>query len=414
MGIQPSHVLSRHTRTVRLAVSSMIILLVLAACRGSDTNQREVPRIPTFTSPPTPPLVVWHSYTGTDATILASIIREFEISSPGTVVESVFVSSSEFNASLEEAIWSGAGPDVVLLPTTGFYALVQTGLLQPIPETLYDAATSVITRSIATSATVENIIYGIPFAASYASLYFNRDQVEAPAEGFEMLLDQAILYGLLIKPSFSTVSGFLFSAGNQLMDDTGQRLVSLPILTNYLGELSLLTEQNGVVFSGNGTAFRSGEAGIYFGTTSEYEQLHSAMGEQLGIAPPPRLRGQAWSTLLDTHAAFLGLNATQTAVAQATDFIMFLLSPNSQAQLVTAENLAPVSPGESVASDLRIAWIVTIEHGTPPPILPVYSQVWLPAFQTALADILLHGAEPAETAERLLETLDESVAEPPN
>lgn len=387
-------------KVVRCMCVGWLIVGLLAACAGDGGDEDNAPQGPS-SSPiafASPPLLIWHPFSGAGQDALEQIRLDFEVAHPQIDVVLQAFDPATLRNEFAGAVRAGAGPDVLLGPADWMVSLTQEGHLRPVSPELFERITSHMNRSAAFAGEIGSDLYGIPVTAQVATLYTNKALVDFPPTTYADLLDQAPTLGMLITPSFSALGGLYLSGGRSLIDGRARVLMTEVDLTGFLAKVKQLAETPGVTFSTDYAPFLGGEVGLLLASSNDYPALAEALGGDLEVAVLPQIQPDPWQPLIDLQFAMQSINTTTEGEANADEFVVFLTAPAAQLTWFQHTGLAPVNTADLGDAALRLGWGQSMLFGVPAPLVPEYDAVMRPALDDAVRAVAAGERDPASAA----------------
>lgn len=398
-------------RRLMVPICLLVLLGLLAACASGDAS-KESPPTPTLLAavPPTLPaetlhLVIWHSYQDPAGDALAQMQAAFTAAYPTIQLEIVHFDPASLLDEYRSAVDAGAGPDLLLGPAHWIPLLSSEGRIEAVKQNAFAPLVASLTEPLAAATQIGESAFGVPFCAEFGVLYYNRAAVLAPPEMFDELFTQAETHGLLIPPTFLSTAGFYLARSQALMDQAGRVTVDPATLEAYLSDLKKLTERPGITFSSDVGVFTGGSAALMFGSSQDYQALAAALGNNLGVAPLPRLPAQPMPTLITLQVAMQNINSTTGSVVASREFFAFFVSAEAQHIWFETTHRAPVNTLGISDERLRVAWGQMLAQGVIAPITPMFESGLLPVLDEAVRTITLDKGEPAAAAMQALGAL---------
>ena len=376
--------------------------LLLSAC---GTPQEETPPSPTPIPTATPAprtLVVWHPFSGEEAQALEHMRLNFEAQYPHIDVQLRAYPAAELFDAFVAAAEAGGGPDMLLGPATWAGTLAEQGWLAPVPWDTYDTLADFIPQALIYATQLGEDAFGVPFSAEFATLYFNRALMPEAPQTYTELQTQARAVGLLVAPNFAATSGLYFQDNGP--DALGRAWLTQAGAEAYLARVQQLSEQRGVTFAEEWELFTAGQVGMLLASSEAYTALHEALGDELGVAPPPMLMPHPWRALARSTVAMQSINATRAAQEASELFWRYLLTAEAGALWFERTGHVPVNV-TALPAPLYNAWQRTLDDAITLPPYREAAQTELLALDAAVRAVTLEGVPPAAAAEALMEAL---------
>jgi ABC-type glycerol-3-phosphate transport system substrate-binding protein len=398
-----------------LQIALLGTLLVASGCAG-ENNAASPPSIQDTPATNTPaalqPLLIWHSFGGTERDVLEQIRLDFEVANPSIDVQLEFVDQTVLLDKYKAAVLAGGGPDLLFGPAAWVPVLKTQGFIQPIGRSAFDVLTPNLPEAVARAVFIDGVPYGVAYSTEFDTLYFNHALIQVPPYAFDDLMSQAASLGLLVTPTFMATSGLYLTAGGLLMDEAAYTQVSQSTLEGFLTQLKTLAASEGVTFTSDEAAFVQGKAGMLIASSADYPALKAALGADLGTWSFPLLTPNPWQTLITVRPIMQNLNSTAEAITAGSLFVRHLTKASTQRTWFEKTGQTPVNPAELADSDLSTAWGQTLEWGFAAPLPDSFQTVMLPALDAAVRAVTLEGKDPAATAADVVQTLQRQLGTP--
>ncbi|MEM7130077.1 MAG: extracellular solute-binding protein [Chloroflexota bacterium] len=264
-----------------LLIISLVFTLV--GCSNSSRSQRADAEL-------NGALLVWHNWPEPESQLIEHFLDEFMKIHPRVNIASEFVSGEELNELYAQQMASGLGPDLLIGPELSIvYDLVRQDLLLDLSTT--DFATTTLQLQAIKALTLDDHLYGIPFAAYTNVLYYDRKIVDEPAFAMTDLLTAAENdLKVAIPTDFYYAYWGIRNFGGQLVDTNGNVLADDGFV-KWLEWLSLAQKEGLYLSSNYGELLRffaEGNAAYFIGDSSELPYLQEVLGEdRVGVARLP-------------------------------------------------------------------------------------------------------------------------------
>ena len=184
--------------------------------------------VPTATPQPTieGKLVLWHSWSGTEADALNEILLAAQTRYPNLTVDTLFVGYADLAQSYADAVLAGGGPDLMLGPNWWLGDFVAAGVAEPLDEMMTPELREAYWPAALDNFRWHGALYGLPTNVELVSLFYNRalaDETRLPATTDDLitLANENPVYGSGLYVSLYHVYWGLPAYGAALLDDAG-------------------------------------------------------------------------------------------------------------------------------------------------------------------------------------------------
>ena len=172
-------------RTRSPIVGIVLVLAILGVLPGLGTAAQDEVE-----------LRVWDQFTGPESEVVDQIYEAFTEQNPNVTIERESYGTDEMRQTLNTALASGTGPDVILYDPGPGYAgiLVDAGLLSPLDDLADQYGWRDRIAEVALQgATIDGQLYGLPLTNDIIGLYYNQTLIEQEGltvpETVEQLVD---------------------------------------------------------------------------------------------------------------------------------------------------------------------------------------------------------------------------------
>ena len=348
-------------------INFLLFLALLVALAGC-TNQAQTPIAPTAAPvAAAPTLVLWHGWSGVARQALTRLVDRYNQAHPEGRVFAQPMPLANLASDLRAAASAGAGPHLVLIPSGWLGGLAADETLLPLNTLLSDAeraATIPAALGAAQASGLDGNLqpYGQPITFDTLALFYNRQNVLRPPESTADLLSIARglseptatppRWGLALNLSVETAIPYLYAFDGRLFDDQGQlvlgdagragteRWLEWTAAMNADGQLLARPYKSVEV----DRSLKSGQALMTFGWAHQMAEFRQLWGEQLGVAPLPRLSETDRAAAPWLQSDVLALNARISPADQqaAVEFLRYMAGDEAQRELLAA-GLQPAS-----------------------------------------------------------------------
>ncbi|MBX3012694.1 MAG: extracellular solute-binding protein [Caldilineaceae bacterium] len=338
-------------------VTLALLLLLLTAC--SSSNQQPSSALQGR-------ILLWHTWTGREAAVLADVLTRFRAIQPGiTVKQQVFTSTDEMLRQFAISADAGLGPDLMLAPSQWIRPLHDAQLIDEVGSVLEETTLARYLPTSLTAVTYQDGLYGIPLALDTMVLYYDRTLVEKPAATLNELLAVATS-GQLVEMSttFSDAFWGIQAFGGQLFDTEQRVILDRGGFTNWLAWLKDARTVPAMIMETNRTSllrrFQAGNIAYYVGSTSEYGSILASRGYTATAAVTGSIAVTDAAAIGPIGVALLPTGPTGSAAAPLLQVQAFLFSHvSSDKQRAMALALAQfASNAEQQTSLMRGAGVI--------------------------------------------------------
>ncbi|MBC8162055.1 MAG: extracellular solute-binding protein [Roseiflexaceae bacterium] len=352
--------------TISPAIRWMLLALtlLLAACTGQAGPQLAPTAAPLNE---TTTLILWHGWSGAPRQALNRLVDRFNMATPQARVFAQPMPLASMSADLRAAAAAGTGPHVVLLPSGWLGGLAADAALLPLNELISADALAALIPAAAGSALVsgsdgEQQPYGQPISFDTLALFYNRQNIlRAPettadlltiARGLSEPTATPARWGFAISLSVENTIPYLYAFDGRLYDDQGALTLDdqgRAGAERWLGWIAAMNADQQILARPSSSVavdrgLKSNQALMTFGWAHQLSEYQQLWGDQLGVAPLPRLSetnnaAQPW-----LQSEVLALNARIGPAEQraAALFLNFMSSDEAQRELLAA-GLQPAS-----------------------------------------------------------------------
>lgn len=329
-------------------------------------------------------LRVWDQFTGPENDVIEAVYDAFEAANPGVTVEREVVTDQQMRQTVNVALASGTGPDVVYYAPGPAYAgvLADAGAIIPLDDLAEEYGwTERVAGAALDQARIDGVLYGLPLEIDLIGMYANRTLLDQ--EGWEIpeTIDELVTFCQTAKeagyvpmafsnnPGWSAFHQFTFTSNNmigpeameallfdhegrwdspeqiQAIDDFFIKLRDAGCFSDDVNALSY-DDGNGLFFSGQSLLHSTGSWLL-----SDIEE--NMPDSEIEFVPFPALdggQGRFWNSGLGSNWVISANSAHQTEAANLLDF---MISPES-AKIWAEQGNTPL-PVVLDTSDLEVS-----------------------------------------------------------
>lgn len=373
-------------------------LLVLSACTGSMAPSTGVPTAAPVSSERAT-LLLWHGWSGRERQVLGRLVEQFNRSSTSGRVILQSVPLATLANDFRSAVASGSGPHFILMPNTWIGTLAESETLLPLDEAIPADDLAALLPAARTGATFTRTngnpqLYGLPIRFDTLALFYNAgnllrppattDELLAAARGLSNVEVEPPTWGMAVNLSLDTTLGYLYAFGGRVFDDQGslalgrggrtgteQWLAWVQVL--HTDERLLAHPESSIAVD---RAIQNNRAFMTIDWSYQIQVYRNLWGEQLGVAPLPRLSATGQLPQPYVRSDVLAVNARIGSIERdaAQEFLAFMISSAAQSQFV-AYDLQPSRislplDGDSPQLVAARAFRSQAERGLPMPNAP--------------------------------------------
>jgi maltose-binding protein MalE len=389
----------RWRRNTTWSILLALLALVGAGCAPATNptpQPSELPASPTAAPSPSPPatlvLTVWHSWGAEEEQVFRDIIASYQALHPGVAIRLQQVPVERIVDEYEEAVLSGAGPDLLAGRSDWIGRLGQQQIIVPLGEIMPHAYWEGFYPFALTGVESNGYRYAVPYACETVALYYNREYVGEPPTTTTQLLDLAATWtspeqaGLAFPLTFYNTVGYLYAFGGGLLDEAGRPTVDTGEVRVWLSWLQWVRGSPGVVAADSygqaDTLFKAGAVAMLVNGSWVLSDYLDALGhDRLGVAPLPMLdETRAWPA---PYVGYQVLMVNPVRLVEhpqpVLDLVQYLGGPEAQKELAVGVNALPTWQHIDLANaPLLAAFVQQAELGRPRPVSSREQLLWDP------------------------------------
>lgn len=366
------------------------------ACRVQRNDAPKISSVPTIVASDSNvgPLLLWHGWSGGDRQALGRLVEQYnrQQSDGRIVLQSVPLAS--FAAELRAAVAAGSGPHVILIPNTWIGGLADAGVLLPLDDLIPAQETDMLLPVTLAGAQARDAdgalrLYGAPVRFDTLALYYNAANLTVPPTDTATMLvvgrglsdpeAQPPIWGLALNLSHDNMIGYLYAFDGRIFSDEGHVALGTTGRAGaerWLSWLIALQNDPRILARSESSILvdrevKDGRAIMTFGWAHQIGVYRDLWGEQVGVAPLPRLSETGLAPRPYVRADVLAINhlaGTSERVAAAR-FIRFMISEEAQSVLLQS-NMQPASralalTGNSLQESVARIFRAQAEQGIP-------------------------------------------------
>lgn len=345
-------------------------------------------------------LTVWHSWQGADEELLNRWIENY---SDTATVTLRFVYSDDLKSTYDEAVASGAGPDLVLGSADWVNDLKSNQHALALNDVL---ATNALASNLSANVWwslmgVDGEYYGIPISLDGVSLYYNRALLaddEVPMT-FDEMLELGVErtgngnVGLIFDRGYYLTAGMYLALGGDLVDlATGANLWNTNGAAARFLELHReMFQASDEIYGGSAARFTAGEVAMIIEGSWRLADFKAALGDRLGVALLPNIDGDPWRPYVNIQGLYVNPDGKVDAALAFAAYVTTL--DNLMLGYDIAGHIPPVEVG--VLSDPYINnFVAQFGYGVPLP-----SATWMTAYMSNIDAAIVAATEGGQTPE---------------
>ena len=354
-------------------------------------------------------ITVWHPFVGGKAEGVQFAADSYMELNPNITINTKFIAYDELLFTYQDAFVAEQAPDFFIGADDWGPELDLEEMLAPLTGINTDELNQ---ASIATGI-YQGYQIGIPYSLEGVVLYRNTAIQTAPAATYEELVEKAELattenvYGALLETGSLYSLAHLNALGGSLMTNDGLPTFNSPEAVAWIDMLVKFTELGAESwYSDNDLIkFKTGEAGWIIGGTWNYNELSTALGENLAVDEwPGSMSGYVMADMIY-------LNPTSSTMQRkvAKEFIQYLVAKDSQtaASLFNADFVPvnmTVEPVNQHTKDIMNA----LAGGTSWIAKPEMDEYWGP-IETIIRSVLEDGIDPLIALQMGLDIINDTI-----
>jgi ABC-type glycerol-3-phosphate transport system substrate-binding protein len=305
-------------------------------------------------------LYLWHAWPNPEQRVLNGLVEAFNRANPGIRVIPQVRPVATLVSDMQVAISEGRGPHLVLLQSHALGSLAEEGGLLPLDDQLspndLQRILPVALGSAQLTTNDDAQLYGIPLTFDTLALFYNRANWLRPPVETEIWLDGARTltdaeaipptWGLAYHLSLDKTLAYLYAFGGQVFDESGELVLgtaSRESTVRWLEWLVSLNQDRRLLASLDpmavDNALLTQQALMTVDWIHALPTYRRLWGEQLGIAPLPRLTASDTQPQPYVQSEVLALSALVSELDEqraARTFIRFMIGEEPQRALLRA------------------------------------------------------------------------------
>ena len=374
-----------------LRIFSLLVVatVLLAACGGGNNDNNNAQQSNNNSSPSTSAnsnkedkkassdekteIAFWHAMAGNNGEALQAIVDKFNDQSDDIKVEAIYQGSYDDSLTkLRTVGGTDEAPAIVQVFEIGTKYMSESGFITPMQEFIdadgFDV--SILEDNILNYYSLDGKLYSMPFNASNAVMYYNKDlfkeaglDPENPPTTFSEMIEAAEKLSEVTDYGFTMATiGWFFeqlmanSGALYLNNDNGrggdatEALVNSPegvAIFEWLNEMNKAGTFNnyGSTWDSPRGPFFAGQVGMYFDSTANVRHVIDNSAHEVGTAPLPHMDNQEPQGLIIGGASVWITNQVSEEEQNAAwEFVKFLTKPDVQAEWAASTGYFPITP----------------------------------------------------------------------
>ncbi len=353
----------------------LLPLLLLAGCRAVDAEDDLDGR-----------LLIWHTWTNSEATALDNAIARFRQIHPDVnIKQQAFTDIATMLAEFQVAADAGLGPDLIIAPGQQIPPLANARLIDPVVGILDEATIQRTAPAALDALRYQEKLYGLPVTMDTLVLYYDTRLVETPATTLDGLLAEAAQDRVVaISTNFVDAFWGVQAFGGSLFDDEWRVILDRGGFANWLAWLKDARDTPGMILDSNREALRNRfvehSIAYYVGYASEMGLLVEGKGEaNVGVATLPAGPNGSAAPFLKTQGFLFSTVSSENQRRLAIELTTFVTNAEQQSSMMRASRLIPVNT--RVRVNPRLTPVVASFAAQSRTAVPLYN---LPQMDTVL------------------------------
>lgn len=295
---------------------------------------------------------MWHGWSGVSKTGMSEIISKYEEIS-GNKVEALAVPFDSLQGKFQVTAANGEGPDIITGPADWMGSFVSQGLIEPLDKYINEEDKKEFIPAVREGCIYKDTYYGVPIACNVVALIYNKDLVPEPPLttnemikiGKELTNVDETMYGLIYDygnyyfhiPWIGGFGGTVLDKNNNPTFTSKAQIESAKFVKSMIsGENKIMPDE--ADYNIMMTLFLEGKVGMIINGSWILNDLVDS-GINVGIARLPMVSetGKWPKPIVGPELAMMSKGAKDKEVVY--DFMQYLISPDSQATMVTIGNL---------------------------------------------------------------------------
>ena len=438
----------------------LVIVLVLAACgggtnnndnnnNGNNNNNTNNNGSGEANTDGKQEIAFWHAMSGDNGEALEAIVDKFNEDSDDIHIEAIYQGSYDDSLTKLRAVGgSDEAPAIVQVFEIGTKYMSESGFITPMQEFIDadDFDISQLEENILNYYTLDDELHSMPFNASNAVMYYNKDLFEEagldpenPPSTFDEMVEAAEKlsevtdYGFTMATIGWFIEQLLANSGALYLDNDNGRSgdATEAVLNSEEGYaiFEWLNEMNEAgTFTNYGSAwddprgpFFAGQVGMYFDSTANVRHVIRNSEHEVGTAYLPSPDGNPEGLIIGGASVWITNQVSEEEQDAAWEFVKFLTEPEVQAEWAAETGYFPITPAayeEDVLKEIYEEFpqmttaVNQLEDTNPSPatygplteIMPEARKI----VETALGE-MYEGKDPREALDEAVEKITEAL-----
>ena len=319
----------------------LAIALLLCGCRITAPEEQE--RLQGR-------LLIWHPFQGKEAKTLNSILDNYRELHPQVKIVVEFFPEKVISEQFRQRSQSGLGPDLMISSYQNMIPLIRAGVLETLNNYNLDLS-SYLPRPIS-QVTLNDNLYGLPFALSTQVLCYNKTKVERPLKTLpEMITEAEAERQIALTSNFlDTFWGVeIFRSKPKISKEDRDEIFDPQAWANWLEWLRYAQKDPHFILADKGSTldrlFAEGKLAYYVCKSEEISDIQATLGaDKIGVTTLPGAGNRAAGPLLFTKAVVFNRISPTSTTKLALQLAGFLTNAEQQTKLaLETESLIPTN-----------------------------------------------------------------------
>ena len=310
-------------------------------------------------------LLIWHPFEGKEAETLNNMLDQYRELYPQIKVISEFFPEKIISEQFRQKSQSGLGPDLMISSYDKMIPLIKAGVLETLNNYNLDLS-SYLPRPIS-QVTLNNNLYGLPFALSTQVLCYNKTKVERPLKTLpEMITEAETEHQIALTSNFlDTFWGVqIFRSKPKISPEEREIIFDSQAWANWLEWLRVVQKNPHFILADERSTldrvFAEGKLAYYVCYSEEISDIQATLGaDKLGVTTLPGTGKRSAGPLLYTKAIVFNQVSPTSTTKLALQLASFLTNVEQQTKLaLETESLIPSN--SQVKLDRRLSPIQAV------------------------------------------------------
>jgi ABC-type glycerol-3-phosphate transport system substrate-binding protein len=347
-------------RTTRGLLLCLLLVIITACASSNQPAATPVSTVPANVGAGSVTLTLWHGWSGEKRLTLNRLVDEYNRRHPNGRILAQSAPLSTFIDNVRDDTARGAGPHLMLIPSSWIGELAQMNVLLPLDDVISPAEREKllpVTLAGAQTRTDTGLqLYGLPVCFDTLALFYNTANFSEPPRTTQDMIRAGALgdpaanpprWGFALNLSVDTTIGYLYAFGGRVFDEEGALTLGdngragaeqwLSWQAQLNSNQQLLTRANGGADVDR--ALKNQQVLMTFGWANQLENYRRVWGENMGIAPLPILAetDQPPQPYVQSNVLAVNSRVDDSQRRVASDFLSFMISEDTQRSLLDAD-----------------------------------------------------------------------------